>query len=240
MPSDVRPVSLIDMHSHFLPGIDDGCKTPEDAREILRRSRRQRVRLICGTPHYYSDKPVSEFLEKREHALHEVLPLLSPEEPWPAIRLGAEVAYHQGLIYEEHLRELCYEGTSFLLLEMPFSRWSPNVLRDVSRLHSMHGVTPVIAHIERYFRSQDGGMIRELMDMDVLIQINAEYILNCHPSFKVRHLIRDGRVDLLGSDCHNLDSRKPNLGPARDLVMEWGLSDELMRIRDISRRVLGL
>ena len=104
----------------------------------------------------------------------------------------------------------------------------------------MHGVTPVIAHVERYFRSQDGGMIRELMDMDVLIQINAEYILNCHPSFKVRHLIRDGRVDLLGSDTHNLDSRKPNLGPARDLVMEWGLTDELLTIRENSRRVLGI
>lgn len=235
-----KPVSLFDMHSHFLPGIDDGCRTPEDSREILRLARRQRVRLIVGTPHYYSDKPVEEFLIRRRNALERVLAVMDPEERWPAIRLGAEVAYHQGLIYEERLHDLCYQGTDFLLLEMPFSRWSPNVLRDVERLRSMHGVRPVIAHIERYFRNQDKEMVRELMDMDVLVQINAEFVLNCHPSFRVRHLIRDGRVDLLGSDCHNLESRPPNLGYAGDRIMEWGMQEELLRIREISKRVLGL
>ena len=156
------------------------------------------------------------------------------------MRLGAEVAYHAGLIYEERLHDLCYKGTDFLLLEMPFSRWTPNILRDVERLRGAHGVTPVIAHIERYFSSQDKGAVEELMNMDVLIQVNAEYVLNCRPSYRVRHLLRDGRVDLLGSDCHNLETRKPNLGDARDRMLEWGMEEELLRIRENSKKVLGL
>ena len=155
MQSNRRHLSLIDMHSHFLPGIDDGSKTPEESREILRISRMQHVRIIAATPHYYSDKSVEQFLSERQEAFEKVQKILHPEFDWPEIFLGAEVAYHPGLIYEERLPELCYEGTRFLLLEMPFSRWSPNVLRDVERIQAIYGVTPVIAHIERYFREQD-------------------------------------------------------------------------------------
>ena len=235
-----KPIHLIDMHSHFLPGIDDGCKTAEESREVLRLSRKQHVRLVVGTPHYYSDQPVADFLAKRKRALEQVQELLHPEFDWPRIMLGAEVAYHQGLLYEERLPELCYEGTHFLLLEMPFSRWSPNVLRDVERIQAVFGIMPVIAHIERYFRNQDRSVVNELMNMDVLIQINAAYVLNCYPSFRVRHLIRDGYVDLLGTDCHNLESRAPNLGPAADRMLGWGMEEELLDILGQSARVLGL
>ena len=183
---------------------------------------------------------MAEFLAKRKRALEEVMELLTPNMSWPRIRLGAEVAYHPGLLYEERLPELCYEGTKFLLLEMPFSRWSPNILRDVERIQAVYGVTPVIAHIERYFRNQDRSVINELMNMDVLIQINAAYILNCYPSFRVRHMIRDGFVNILGTDCHNLENRVPNLGQAAQRMLDWGMEEELLDIRDQSARVLGL
>lgn len=235
-----KPIHLIDMHSHFLPGIDDGCRTAEESREVLRISRMQHVRLVAATPHYYSDQPVAEFLSKRQIALEQVLEVLTPGMKWPRILLGAEVAYHAGLLYEERLPELCYEGTRFLLLEMPFSRWSPNILRDVERIQSVYGVTPVIAHIERYFKNQDRSVVNELMNMDVLIQINAAYVLNYYPSFRVRHMIRDGFVDILGSDCHNLENRTPNLGQAAERLLAWGMEKELQNIRDQSARVLGL
>ena len=235
-----RPIHLIDMHSHFLPGIDDGCKTAEESREVLRLSRRQHVRLVVGTPHYYSDQSVADFLTKRRIALEQVLEELTPGMKWPRLMLGAEVAYHAGLIYEERLPELCYEGTRYLLLEMPFSRWSPGILRDVERIQAVYGVTPVIAHIERYFKNQDRGAINELMNMDVLIQINASYVTSCYPSFRVRHMIRDGFVDILGSDCHNLENRAPNLGHAAQKMLDWGMEEELLHIRDQSARVLGL
>ena len=240
MQSNRRHLSLIDMHSHFLPGIDDGSKTPEESREILRISRMQHVRIIAATPHYYSDKSVEQFLSERQEAFEKVQKILHPEFDWPEIFLGAEVAYHPGLIYEERLPELCYEGTRFLLLEMPFSRWSPNVLRDVERIQAIYGVTPVIAHIERYFREQDRSVINELMAMDVLIQINASYVLNCYPSFRVRHMVRDGMVNILGSDCHNLENRAPNLGIAAKQLEAWGMQEELRDIRDQAARVLGI
>ena len=240
MRTESKPIHLIDMHSHFLPGIDDGCKTPEESREVLRLSRQQHVRLIVGTPHYYSDKPVEQFLAERQTALEKVLDVLTPDVRWPRIRLGAEVYYRPSLIHEDRLPELCYEGTRYLLLEMPFSKWSPNILRDVERISAVYGVTPVIAHIERYMKQQDRSVINELMNMDVLIQINAAYVLNCYPSFRVRHMIRDGMVNILGSDCHNMDNRGPNMGPMMDKMLEWGMGEELRDIRDQSARVLGL
>ena len=57
-----------DLHSHILPGMDDGCKTPEESVEALRLSYAQGVRAIFATPHYYPVETVENFLARRQEA----------------------------------------------------------------------------------------------------------------------------------------------------------------------------
>ena len=228
---------LCDLHSHVLPGIDDGCRTAEESLRILADSRSQGIDRIAATPHYYSEQPVARFLEKRREALEQVLTLAGDGTELPELRLGAEVAYHPGLVYEDRLPELCYEGTRFLLLEMPFSAWSQTVLRDVALISAQYGITPVIAHLERYGKLAGKAAIRELLSMDVLVQVNAAYILEGRPAFRVRKLLRE-HVHVLGSDCHNLTNRRQNLGAAREKLLAWGMEEELETIRENSLRLL--
>ena len=225
----MREIALVDVHSHFLPGLDDGCKTLEESLGVLRAAREQGVVRIAATPHYYSRVSVAAFLDKRQAAYEAVMGAMDPAESWPEITLGAEVAYHAGLIYEEELPKLCYQGTNFLLLEMPFCVWTGNILRDVENLTPLHGVTPVIAHLERYMGRQNMPMVKELLSLGFPIQINAEHVLNCRPAFKLKHMLRSGQIDLLGSDCHNLTNRRPNMGDARDRLLSWGMGEELAR-----------
>ena len=73
----------------------------------------------------------------------------------------------------------------------------------------------IIAHIERFIDFQKGtNYINELLSLGPLVQMNGEYINGFFTKSKALNMIREGKVQLLGSDCHNLDRRCPNLGKA--------------------------
>lgn len=207
---------LCDFHSHFLPGMDDGCKTPEESVALLKLSYGQGVRRIFATPHYYPVEPVSDFLGRREAAAERLQAQLEnqPEAQIPQFLLGAEVAFRPGLGYEKDLEKLCLGPSRYLLLEMPFSRWTGSQIREVANICSAQGIVPVIAHIERYMHYQSADILKILMQQDVLIQMNAEYLLNWKTRRKGLKMLQKGLVHLLGTDSHNLTSRSPNLGEA--------------------------
>ena len=108
---------MIDLHSHFLPGMDDGSATPEESARMLRLSRQQGVDTIVAASHFYAlqDNP-DGYLRRRQEALAKI-----DYDPatMPAVRLGAEVSYFGGMSHSEEVRKLCIEGTKLLLIEMP-------------------------------------------------------------------------------------------------------------------------
>ena len=137
-----------------------------------------------------------------------------PEAQIPRFLLGAEVAFRPGLGYEKDLEKLCLGSSRYLLLEMPFSRWTGSQIRDVTNICAARGIIPVIAHIERYLHYQSKDVLKMLMQQEVLIQMNAEYLLNWRTRRKGLKMLQNGFVQLLGTDSHNLTSRAPNLGEA--------------------------
>lgn len=221
--------NLCDLHGHFLPGMDDGCKSAEEALMLLRPALRKGLACMAATPHYYPEESIGEFLVRREQSLCR-LKEAAGADALPRILLGAEVAYHPGLILDEDIRKLCLGQSNFLLLEMPFSRWTPGVLRNVRTLYHVHGLVPVIAHLERYLELQDRRAVDELLDGGVLVQMNASYILDRRSRRKALRMIRRGMVDVLGSDCHNLSHRPANLAEAWDVLVRAGLDEELDEI----------
>ena len=83
-------------------------------------------------------------------------------------------------------------------------------------------------------------MIDELRNCDVLIQMNAEYILggfwNCQ---KAKKLLKYGMADVLGSDSHNMNDRCPNLGPAADKLLKAGMDEILYGLGRTSKRIFS-
>lgn len=216
---------LCDVHCHILPGMDDGAKNEEMSMAMLEEDYWQGITHIAATPHYYPKETVDQFLMRRVEAAKRLVIALK-ESQWeghPAVVLGAEVAYHNGLVYEEKLQRLCIGNTNYLLLEMPFAKWEPSVLRDVQMLRHTRGIIPIIAHLERFFAYEDKKTIQELLSMDVKIQMNAEYILDSKTHKKARKLLQSGVVDFIGSDSHNMENRRPNLRDAYDQLDNWGM-----------------
>lgn len=225
----------IDLHCHVLPGMDDGCATPEESCALMAESRRQGVAGIAATPHYYPRETVESFLVRREAAVQRLGKALAsfPEEV-PQLCLGAEVAYRPGISKEPELNRLCYGASGYLLLELPFTKWEASVLRDIEIITQVQGLCPIIAHVERYMKYQDRRTMQTLLDMDVLIQTNAEYLLNRWTQHKAKGLIRSDIVQLLGSDAHGMERRPQNLGAAEQKLRRSGLWEEMDRMKALS------
>ena len=155
------------------------------------------------------------FLQKRDAAFNELR--AAAGDGGPELLLGAEVRFFDGISAADELPTLCLEGTKLLLIEMPFTRWTERMLGEITEI-CRRGLIPVAAHLERYLSFNPKKIIRRFMDMDILIQCNAEFFLERRTERKALALMREGRIHFLGSDAHNLTSRAPNLGPALALI----------------------
>ena len=109
----------VDFHSHTLPAFDDGAKDVQESLELFRMLSEQGINTVCATPHFNANRmSIDDFLRSRSKAYINLADAL-PENA-PTVRLGAEVAYYEGISRLDNLSSLCIEGTNLLLLEMPF------------------------------------------------------------------------------------------------------------------------
>ena len=219
---------MIDFHTHILPGIDDGSIDMDMTEKMLCMERDQGVSHIYATPHFYAHRrSVDRFLERRAGALSRVKTLLHERQDLPQITAGAEVYYFSGIGRAEQLSELCIEGTDILLLEMPFSQWHRDMLRDVKDILDKRHLRIVLAHVERYEHLQkDSYVWNEIMEMPLTIQMNADSFITSLTSgrharraakFCMRTLEEKNNC-IIGTDCHNLTDRAPNLAGARRAI----------------------
>lgn len=223
---------ICDLHGHFLPGMDDGCKTPEEAVQVLQSSYRQGIRRVCATPHYYPVEPVEGFLRRRAESVRQLQAFIREQgiEGIPRICLGAEVAYRPGLGHQEDLGKLCLGSSRYLLLEMPFSRWGKAEEREVRNICVTGNVMPILAHIERYFEYQDKKGLAGVLEQDVLVQMNTEALVDASTRRNARKLLKKGLVQLLGTDCHNMTDRAPNMEQAIAFLRKKKMDEVISRI----------
>ena len=228
-------MAFTDVHSHILPAVDDGSRSVEESIEMLRMSKASGVGRMIATPHFYPHENDPErFLEKRNaaaKALSEAVKDGSMQGELPLVGLGAEVAFFKGISRSSAIKELRILGTDLLLIEMPFERWSGAVLDEILSVKTTLGLTPIIAHVERYFDLQTKGVLAELFAGDVLIQVNAESFVERKTAKKVLSAFKKGNVDLLGSDCHDTSHRAPNFEGAVSVIekkLGRGVLEDLM------------
>ncbi len=229
---------ICDIHSHFLPCMDDGCKTVQESVAVLKRAQSQGMTKLIATPHYYHEREsAADFIARRDACEQLLRDAVSRENgPMPQFCCGAEVAYFAGIDRYDDLRQLCLGKSRYLLLELPFTPWSGQVVRDVQNI-SLRGIIPVLAHFERYVAIQSEQNLQRLLELDPLIQTNAESLLGFWKGAHSRRSLAQGRVHLLGSDCHGIDHRPFELGQAIAYLEKRKMTAVLSTVEALSNEI---
>ena len=230
---------LIDFHAHLLPSLDDGSQSVEESLEMLDALRKQDVAIVVATPHFYSSKrSLTEFLKQRDQA-YDLLRSAQVNFA-PQVLLGAEVSLFRGLGKAESIENLCIGESKALLLEMPFSQWGRGEVSEISQLLT-RGITPVIAHVERYISYQkDMAALNEVINLPVILQVNAEALQTGKTRRFVFRLIKNDFAVLLGTDCHNMKNRSPDMQDGREILARKFGSGYLQQMDALGAQLLNV
>lgn len=205
-PADLSVLGC-DVHSHFIPGIDDGAQTLEQSIELITSMAQLGYRKVITTPHSMADgyKNSPEIilggLEKLRAGVREA---------GINIEVDAAAEYYLDHALEEQVNAgtVLTFGDKLLLFELPFIG-EPAMLRQVVFQMQTQGYRPVLAHPERYsFWYNDFNKFTELKERGVLFQLNLVALSGAYgPQAKqvAERMIDAGYYELLGSDCHNMN-----------------------------------
>jgi len=235
---------MIDFHSHIIHGIDDGAKNLDMSLEMLKISEIEGVEYICATPHFISE----EFEITREKYIEKLdrLVLASREENLKIkILSGLEIYMHPNLpkLYKEK-RIWGINGSEYLLIELPMGQF-PMYTEDVFYELMLLGAKPILAHPERNIKiMKSHDLIINLIEQGVLMQINAGSLLGDYGKEvkkTAQQFIKMNMVHILGSDGHNISSRKTKLKSAyeivkstNEVVYNWILENQTNIINNVS------
>ena len=223
-------MGVIDFHSHILPGIDDGSRNVETSIGMLRMCKEHGVDIMIATPHFYADSnTVERFIDSRQKAYDKVM---AENMDIPQIIMGAEVAFFAGISRAEKTDALKVEGTDIMLLEMPFVTWSNSVVQEVRDFIEKRNFHIIIAHLERFLQIPGNKpYVRQILELPVTVQVNAATLLDFRQKGKMLKMFKKGQVYIIGSDCHGMHHRVPNLWLGRE-VLEKKLGHEFLENMD--------
>jgi protein-tyrosine phosphatase len=210
---------VIDLHSHLLPGVDDGSPSIEVSAPVLSRFKADGVTLVVCTPHLNASQAASA-------------PYVQHQEILRALRVGAPNAPELALGWEIMLDapgvdltapELALAGSRALLVEFTrggLPRGSTHELRRLTR----SGRTPILAHPERYFGCTLDA-VAEWRSFGVVIQTDVSVLMGRGaPADMAKAMLAEGYIDILASDNHG-DHR--SLGAVRTWLAERGGEEQI-------------
>jgi len=212
---------MIDFHSHIIHGVDDGAKSLNMSLEMLKIAENEGVEYICATPHFITEEfeiTHSEYIERLEK-----LVLISREENFDIkILSGLEIYMHPNLpkLYKEK-KIWGINDLQYLLIELPMGQF-PIYTEDVFYELMLLGVKPILAHPERNLKiMKNHDLIINLINQGVMMQINAGSLLGDYgKEIKKTALefLKRNMIHILGSDGHNITSRKTKLKEAYTII----------------------
>ncbi len=207
---------ITDFHTHILPGIDDGSASVEMSIAMLESMARQGITRVIATPHFYAHKDTpNRFLARRVRAENSLRQEMSKHVDLPEIIVGAEVYYFPGMSNSDMLPALAITGTNHILIEMHDPPWTESMYRELENIRIRQGLIPIIAHVDRYITPmRQHGIPDRLRSMGVVVQANASFFLDWSTQRLAMQLLEADYIHLLGSDCHDMKRRAPNLEEA--------------------------
>ncbi len=197
---------ITDVHSHFIPGIDDGAKTMEDSVNLIRGMAEMGYKKVITTPHVMSDfyRNTPEIILSGLEDVRKAV-----KEAGIDIEVEAAAEYNVDSDLEEKIyaNEILTFGDNYVLFELPFSG-EPSNLNNCIFAFQTAGYKPILAHVERYnFWHGNWEKIESMLDRNVRLQLNINSLSGYYgPGVKRmgEELIEKGIITLLGSDCHHV------------------------------------
>ncbi len=195
-----------DMHSHLIPGIDDGSANAEESIEMIKSLIDLGFTKFVCTPHIMSD-----FFKNTEESITKALEILKSavvkEGLDIQLEFAAEYYLDEGFIQKLENKDILTFGDNYLLFETSYMN-KPSQLKEVIFTMITNGYKPVLAHPERYtYMFNDFSKYEDLYNTGVLFQINTNSLTGYYSksSKKIAEMLIDNNmVDFLGSDCHKL------------------------------------
>lgn len=212
---------FVDIHTHILPGIDDGSRDWAQTERMLQLQSEQGVTDIIATPHFDTEQNDQNpqklrelVMEANEHAKNKGIEI--------TIHTGCEVLYTPGVLEAYRKGDiLTLADSQYLLLEF-FPRSSYQEISEAVSSFSMEGVTPVLAHVERYeCLMNQYDRLYEMMKKGAVMQMNSRSLLGKRFDKRVRmcrKMVENGFIHFLGSDCHNEEERPPKMQEPHDVI----------------------
>ena len=233
---------FIDMHNHIVPGVDDGSGGMDESMALIDMEYKQGVRKVICTPHYIRNRNSYDY-DGLEKTFEELKIKVAERHPDMEFYLGNEVLCEPG-ITDDIRRSMINHGdesqngrntdsdgsgdklihtmagSKYMLFEFNI-RIPYHELYDTMKAIVETRVRPIIAHVERY-QALTGHIdrVEELKALGIYLQINADSVEGSFFDEKtrwVRKLISGGYIEFISTDCHDPESRIPNLKGA----VEW-------------------
>jgi protein-tyrosine phosphatase len=210
---------VVDIHSHILPGLDDGAPTFEISLKMAQMALGAGTTDIVATPHantsyHYDPEIISSLTEKLQAAVEKGLTIhrgcdfhLSPQNIQLALREPTRFAIN---------------GLSYLLVEFPEVSLFHGIEDVFNNLLSV-GLTPIVTHPERnHHLAGDIPRLRRWVEKGIPLQITAQSLLGKFGAEAAQwclQMLKDGQVHIVASDAHDLSRRPPRLDEARDFLV---------------------
>ena len=230
---------MIDLHSHILPGIDDGSPDFETSVKLVSELARAGVTDVVATPHYIEETIYTSPKVKNSKLLKELQKKLKAEGVDVKVYLGNEIYISKNIknLVEDGLISGLFES-KYLLVELPMSGDFPNY-RDIFLELLRSGYKVVLAHPERYVAFQkDFDLITELSEMGILLQCNFGSFAGQYGKsvFKLaKRLAKEKMIWAMGSDIHHLHGDRW-IPSAVKKMSKYYSENELKEILDLNPR----
>jgi protein-tyrosine phosphatase len=197
---------MIDLHTHILPGVDDGAKTMEQSLFMVKQGEKAGITTICATPHLLH-QVTPQIEQKINYSFDSLRTKIANSGSKVDIVLGSEIYVREDL---SSLKEFAFftlnKTGRYLLMELPWGQIPHNVDRIVFELQ-LEGQIPIIAHPERSMISKrDLAKVEDLVQKGALMQVNAGSLLGLFGR-KIKkmaeELLRRNLAHFLASDAHD-------------------------------------
>lgn len=232
---------MIDIHSHILPGIDDGASNLEQSIDMARQALRQGIHTVIATPHHENGRFSNEreFVEQQVKAFQEEL---EKRDIPLRIHVGQEIRVYRSLIEDiEAKKSSTLDDSRYILLEFPSDRVPSGAEDLVHELHLLNRV-PIIAHPERNRELVDNpNRLLELVQLGALSQITAHSLIGDFGRSIQQlslDLCRNHLAHFVASDAHNSTSRAFALGEAYEMLQEKLGTDIVNTFQNNANRII--
>ena len=193
----------VDMHSHVLPGIDDGAQNPEESIFLIRKMMESGITKIIATPHIMAD-----YYKNTAETINGALKILKEKliEEQIDIEIEAAAEHYFDETFEDRIKnnKLMILGGSYVLFEFSFISPPPNAFPAIQRM-IQQGLKPILAHPERY-SYLDFDQIRNYRDWGCCLQLNTISLTGYYGKTAQKmaeSLVDNQLVDFISSDMHH-------------------------------------